>query len=253
MLRSKSAGTGRSFLDDLLGNDSSDADVPLSSNRQRKSVRFFDEDIEANTASPSRPHSSTLDSLLNSDKNETNSVRPSSSATELRSGGSSKADWLGISNDDDEPVKVQAKSKSSPLSTSSSEPDWITASLRARQTARTTTEAKKPTFLESKTETQSFVESQSKPSATETLKKTSSLDQIDSPKVSPSIKPSTETAIVPETVKTQTVKSKTEEPIQIDIDKVDIGLETASSATQSVAFLQTKVSLQIKNLKLKVF
>lgn len=165
MLRPKSAGgagAGRSFLDDLLGTDPVDSlgannSSTAAGSRARKSVRFFDDDDEPLTSATSsrsnRPHSSTLDSLLSAGTSarnstaETSTNRPrSSDLTSSRTAASSKADWLGLSSESEEPPRrsntldqqsTSARSQNSSIgtrtSTAAAEPDdWITAGLRAR-------------------------------------------------------------------------------------------------------------------------
>ena len=158
MLRPKSAGGNRSFLDDLLGNESdplessnnraatSYSTIVSGQQRQRKSVRFFDDDD--NGLSRTRPHSSTLDSLLSLGQTEINSPRPFS-IDGSRSLNRSESDWLGLTKDDeDQPSRGADKDTRSSISTeissnyqqtSNSGPktsesyDWITAGLKIRQ------------------------------------------------------------------------------------------------------------------------
>lgn len=160
MLRPKSAGV--SFLDDLLGND---PDLPdnLSGQRQRKSVRFFDQNDEESVVSRGRPHSSTLDSLLNTSRTtEVSGIRPhSSEASDLSS--RSKSDWLGLVREESGPAQRNtAEMIATETPTTIANPqrtttvpqvkitessDWITAGLRARQPKSPGTE-ERPSFLQ---------------------------------------------------------------------------------------------------------
>lgn len=158
--RPKSAGSSRSFLDDLLGPDDNDLQLRTSP-RQRKSVRFFDEGSDDlpqtnQLRSSNRPHSSTLDSLL-----DTKTSQQQSSA---QLSNRSKSDWLGLgggglSEDDNytthkksnERSTLSATTKTNISSSSQDEPDWITSGLKARQSRQSTTASatkNRPSFLD---------------------------------------------------------------------------------------------------------
>lgn len=170
MARPKSAaGIGtRSFLDDLLGNNFHDDELSrpsTSSNRQRKSVRFFDESNDnkkqnetKNTETIRSTHSSVLGSLL-----DTKSIGQSTGNLNQRS----KSDWLGLGDDNDisatiikssnEPFQVGKQIDASTIKTKSiggtgagtsanDESDWIAAGLKARQTMETARIGLKPEY-----------------------------------------------------------------------------------------------------------
>lgn len=160
----------KSFLDDLLGTEPDPLDTSLSSSsagqRQRKSVRFFDQgDMDDPSAvSRGRPHSSTLDSLLNSSRSEP-AATPRPRSTE--SGARSRADWLGLDGEEADTARKVSSEQSAPsrvsttretpssgasrvtpsLGASESAGDWINAGLRARQPKPTESESR-PSFLQ---------------------------------------------------------------------------------------------------------
>lgn len=213
MLRPKSAG-GRSFLDDLLGNDDSDA-APASAGRQRKSVRFFDEDEAPGTTLAARPHSSTLDSLLNPETRHL-SPRPLEPTK--------KADWLGIGGDDDadifRPPTATAKPEAKSIGVSRNEPDWITNSLKARQASARDSESK-PSFLQP---------------AKEPEPKPTWQPKVAEPK--PAVTLSRSQPSESDKVLQEEAVAETKVESEIDLDQG----EPTSATAQSVTLLQTKVS-----------
>ena len=145
-MSSRPTSGGRSFLDELLANDIEKVD-----SNKRKSVRFFDDenqnldDIQRNR-SAGVSWKNKIENKIATDKESTEKIGSTTQNVSKTSTG--KADWLGLSsNDDNFSDKIQTKSQptitmSSSLSTEQKE-DWLSEGLNARR-SRQISDSNKP-------------------------------------------------------------------------------------------------------------
>lgn len=228
MMRPKSAGGSRSFLDDLLNDDINDLPYSTSSRtpsavqRQRKSVRFFDQDDqpqnEDNNTRQQRARSSTLDYLLNKPKSESS-----------KASNKSQSDWLGLGTDDKTKSINNRINLNEQKSSNVEQADWITAGLRARQSRPKDTNV---TSIGSSNEPKTW---QPKVLDSTPIEVTSNKVENQAPKVDPIVSTPQVTNDDETTskldVKIETIKHQTENEKEFD-----------DTNSQSAVYLQTKAS-----------